>query len=166
MRTEVIVRKPNNVHHAVTGFDHLWRNLLDDSIWNRIEPKFDMDDKSIREFEDRFEFTMDMPGVKKEDIKIELKDNTLHVSADRHLSHATGDKKENGRNVVTYSQTLELSRNIDSNKITASYENGVLTLTMAKAEAAKPRRIEIVGEKKSLLEKLRGEEKKLEKDVN
>ena len=102
----------------------------------------------IRDTGEAYELEADLPGVKKEDIKVELDGNYLTVSAERNTESGEKDKKGNyvrrERSYGSYSRSFDVSGiNIDG--IEASYTDGVLTLTMPKKAAEVPasRRLEI-----------------------
>ena len=109
------------------------------------------------ETKDHFFISFDMPGVGKENIKIEVKENQLSISGERLASfkNARGESQENqARSYGQFAKTLSLPTNIDAEKIEAQYENGVLSLVLPKVESAKPRLIEIqAGNEGGLLSK-------------
>lgn len=85
----------------------------------------------------------DLPGVKKEQLTIDVHDGILTLSAgvdpiadNHHLIYREYD-------VGGYSRKFTLGERIDQTKIKATIDNGVLTLVLPKAESAKPRKIEI-----------------------
>lgn len=99
----------------------------------------------VSETEDRYVVEVEVPGVKREDIAIEVVSNELTISGEY------GEKEQEGAG-ATHSRTRRtgrfeyrsvLPRDIDAEKITAELAEGVLTVTVPKAETAKPRRIEI-----------------------
>jgi len=86
----------------------------------------------------------DLPGVKSNDLTIDLRDNTLTISGDIEPYVTAAEQNvlieyEVGK----YFRQFTLSNLIDQEKIDAKLNDGVLTLTLPKAEAAKPRKIEI-----------------------
>jgi HSP20 family protein len=90
----------------------------------------------IVEDEKAFEIHLAVPGMNKEDFKIELNENQLTVSGERKFSK---EKKENHfRSIETqygkFSRTFTLPENIDGQKVQAQYENGILLLTLPKDE--------------------------------
>lgn len=90
----------------------------------------------VVEDEKAFEVHLAVPGMNKEDFKIELNENQLTVSGERKFSN---EKKENNfRSIETqygkFSRTFALPENIDGQKIQAQYENGILLLTLPKDE--------------------------------
>ena len=105
----------------------------------RVRPATD-----ILERADGFYVYMDLPGVPKENLVLDLRENELAVSA---RTEETGGKGEKYLEVQfgtgEYRRTIALSDMIDREKIKASLMNGVLELFMPKAEKVLPRRIEI-----------------------
>jgi len=87
----------------------------------------------VVEKDSHFVLTVDMPGVAKSDVKIEFKDETLTVTGER--------KREEGNR--TFFRTFHLGIPVDSDKIEANYQDGVLTILVPKPEAAKPRLIAV-----------------------
>lgn len=90
----------------------------------------------------------ELPGFAKDDIHIDIDNNYLTISAERHNSSEEKDKKNNvirrERFSGKFSRCFDIE-GIDAEKITASYEDGVLKLNMPKREEASPktRRLEI-----------------------
>ncbi|HEX4926244.1 MAG TPA: Hsp20/alpha crystallin family protein [Bdellovibrionales bacterium] len=104
----------------------------------------------IEEQDDHFRISVDLPGVSKDDVKVEVVDNRLVISGER--KH---EKKEGGRRSERYYGRFErsfmLPTAIDVDKIEARYENGVLELAVPKAESAKPRTVQIQTGKEGFL---------------
>ena len=82
----------------------------------------------------------DLPGFEKGDIKLDVKDDILTIKAERHTETEKKDKDSRSicceRSYGSYSRQFDVS-GIDTDKISAKYENGVLKLTMPKKEAQK-----------------------------
>lgn len=97
------------------------------------------------EGEKEFVITAELPGVKKEDVKISLQDNKLVISGEMKEDKDVQEKNyylmERARG--KFSRSFTLPSNVDSSKTDAKYENGVLKLTLPKSQAALPREIEI-----------------------
>ena len=86
----------------------------------------------------------DLPGVDPSSIDVSTEQNVLTVSAERHWEAVDGDEVvANERRQGTFTRQMILGNALDVDKIHATYENGVLTLTIPVAEKAKPRKIEI-----------------------
>lgn len=93
---------------------------------------------------DRFVIRFDLPGVDRDSIDLTVEKNVLSVRAER------GWKPGEGQEVVAaerpqgvFSRQLFLGDSLDVDRISATYESGVLTLVLPVAEKAKPRRLEI-----------------------
>jgi HSP20 family molecular chaperone IbpA len=98
----------------------------------------------ILEREDGFYVYMDMPGVKKEDLSLDLQDSELTVTG--KTSVVAGEKEnfiEVQFGVGEYRRSVSLAEIVDRQKIRANLKNGVLELFMPRVEKATPRRIEI-----------------------
>ena len=102
----------------------------------------------VRETDNSYEVDIDLPGFKKDDIHLELDGDTLTVSAERHSDWEDEEKKGGfvrcERSFGQYSRSFDVS-GVDTSKIEASYEDGVLKLTLPKKQETVPasRRIEI-----------------------
>ena len=90
----------------------------------------------------------DLPGFKKEDIAIDIEDNYLTIRAERHFENESKDDKgrfiSRERSYGSFARSFNIA-SVDADKITASYNDGVLTLQLPKKEsgAAGGRRLEI-----------------------
>ncbi len=93
----------------------------------------------IKEHDNGYELTIDMPGVKKEDIKAELNDGYLTVSAESNSSK--DEKDEKGKYICrerytgSYSRSFYVGNAVTEEDIKAKFENGTLTLEVPKKEA-------------------------------
>jgi HSP20 family protein len=94
---------------------------------------------------DNFTVKAELPGLKKEDIKLSLHDGVLTLSGERRAEKAHDEKGSlrNERFFGHFERSINLPMQVDGTRVNASYEDGVLTVTLPKAEAAKPRQIEI-----------------------
>ena len=87
----------------------------------------------------------DLPGLRREDVDIEVKDGVLTISGERKDEH---EEKADGyyrveRTFGSFSRTLTLPKGIDAQGITADFADGVLEVKVPKPEERKPHRIEI-----------------------
>jgi HSP20 family protein len=100
------------------------------------------------ETEDQLVLRADLPGMGRDDIDIEVKDNVLTISGERKAEH---ERKGEGfhrieRSFGRFSRSLGLPRGMDAGSVTANFENGVLEVRMPKPAERKPTRIEIATE--------------------
>jgi len=93
---------------------------------------------------DSFVVSFDLPGVDPTSIDLTVERNSLTISAERHWEPVEGDQVvASERRQGTFTRQLALGDGLDTESIHATYENGVLTLTVPIAERSKPRRIEV-----------------------
>jgi len=99
----------------------------------------------VDETDTHFLVSFDLPGVSKNDVKIEVRDNQLLVSGERKEEH-----KEEKKNRVSierihgaFQRAFALPARVDADRVEALYENGVLKIAIPKSEVARPKQIEI-----------------------
>jgi HSP20 family protein len=90
-------------------------------------------------------YAFDLPGIPEDAISIEVKDDTLSVSAERERAQET---TEDGfyrfeRRYGSFARAVGLPQGVDQDQISAHYENGVLEIRVPKPEAQKPKKIEL-----------------------
>jgi HSP20 family protein len=81
----------------------------------------------------------ELPGVKREDVNVEVVEGYLTIAATRKIP-ASDDQAEQS---FSFNRSLELPDEVQTDQITAAFENGILTVTLPKREEAKPRKISI-----------------------
>src|SRR3954451_20718421 len=92
---------------------------------------------------DTFVVEFDLPGVTADSIDLDIERNVLTVRADRPMREGTAELVAAERPRGVFSRQLILGDNLDLDKITAAYRDGVLQLMIPVAERAKPRKISI-----------------------
>jgi HSP20 family protein len=99
----------------------------------------------IQETDDAFRLTAELPGLTRDDINITLENNVLRLSGERKFEKDV--KKESyhriERSYGQFTRSFALPQQVNGEKVQASFENGVLAVTVPKAEASKPRKIAI-----------------------
>jgi len=99
----------------------------------------------VVEDKDTYRLLAELPGLKKEDVKVELNENVLTVSGEKKIERsAEGNQwhrveRREGR----FERSFTLAKPIQADKISAKFADGVLTVVVPKAEEAKPREIQI-----------------------
>jgi HSP20 family protein len=109
----------------------------------------------LLETDEHFVLRADLPGMREQDVAIELEDNVLTLSGERKAEHE--DRQEGYYRVErafgSFSRSLTLPKGIDPESVTASFDNGVLEVRIPKPEERKPRKISIgVGDAQPTLE--------------
>jgi HSP20 family protein len=123
-------------------FDDFWtRDLFDWGLSNNSNTGTTIPAVNIKETADAFEVEMAAPGMKKEDFKVELNNNTLTISSEKQDEREVNEGEKYNRKEFSY-QSFHRSFNlakeaVDFDNIQAKYENGVLRLLIPKREEVK-----------------------------
>jgi HSP20 family protein len=119
---------------------HLWDTWAPETIESKLVPRMDM-----YEEKDTVVMKMELPGMKKEDLDISYKDGCLTMKAEKKQEETKKGTTYycSERCYGTYSRSTCLPYPVDAEKITATFEGGVLEIRLPKAEEAKARQIEI-----------------------
>jgi len=87
---------------------------------------------------------VELSGMRKEDIEISLHDGMLTIGGERKSETREGDKAERTeRYIGKFRRSITLPTRVDANKVSATYKDGILTITLPKAEEAKPKQIQV-----------------------
>ncbi len=100
----------------------------------------------VAETDANYLMSLDLPGMKKENIKIEVVDKLLTISGERKREAKSEEKEKVQRFEKSYGffkRSFTLPTTVDTSKVEARYEDGVLELSLPKAAAIQPRAIEI-----------------------
>jgi HSP20 family protein len=94
---------------------------------------------------DHFVAVVELPGMRKDLIDISLHDGTLTISGERKReSNNNGEAAQRTeRYVGTFRRSIALPTRVDPSKVTATYQDGILKVTLPKAEEAKPKQIQV-----------------------
>jgi len=122
-------------------FDTFFNDLQGEEVANRgWMPPVD-----IQETPEAYKLEAELPGLTKDDINITLENNVLRLSGERKLEKDA--KKENYHRVErtygTFTRAFALPQQVNPEGVVAAFENGILTITVPKADQAKPRKISI-----------------------
>ena len=123
-------------------FDDNWMDFgFNDNFWGKKNPLYgkhaqNMMKTDIREKDDSYELDVDLPGFKKDEIKVQLKDGYLTLSTAKGLDKDEQDKKGNyirrERYAGTMSRSFFVGEDITQEDIHAKYEDGILRLSVPK----------------------------------
>lgn len=99
---------------------------------------------------DVFHVEFDLPGVDRESIDLDVERNVVTVKAERPIRASDVDMLAAERARGVFSRQLVLGDNLDTGKITANYDDGVLSLQIPVAEEAKPRKVAVTSKSENL----------------
>jgi len=128
------------------GFPRMFDDLLEDVVvrdFTRVSPSFPALD--VAEHDSEYVLVAEMPGVKKEDLKITFEDSVLTLSGERKPYEIPQDARVllNEVRVREFARSVRMPSDIQVDEISAKLENGVLRVVLPKAESARIRNIEI-----------------------
>ncbi len=119
-----------------TQIERLFEAALNDVVGSPATRRFPVD---LYEDKDNTYVRAELPGVAREAIQVEYLDGYLTLSAERRNQEADTGREE----AVSFSRSVSVPDNVQADRVTATYENGVLTVTLPKKEEAKPRKISV-----------------------
>lgn len=116
----------------------------------------------VEETESAYIVSVDLPGMRQEDVKVEVNDDVLTISGERKREGRSenGGSRRFERSYGQFQRSFSLPASIDAGKIEAQMEDGVLSIAIPKAEAAKPRTVAIQSGRGGFLSKLVGGDRK------
>ena len=100
---------------------------------------------NILETEDGYVLEAEMPGVNKDGLEVTVENRELTIIGRRAIAQSCGREVYRESPASDYRRTFELDPAIDTTKVSAKMEQGVLTLHLPKTEAVKPRKIVVNG---------------------
>ena len=109
----------------------------------RDAERFSTPAASVSETPDGYTLELEMPGVSKEGLEISVENNELSIVGRRSTPAIEGTLIHRESRSHTYRRSFEIDPSIDSAKIAARISQGVVTLTLPKAEEVKPRKIAV-----------------------
>jgi len=117
-----------------------------DSFFSDVPRTFSVNPAvDIRENEEGYSMEVELPGMTDKDVEVKVEGNLLTISSKK--KEEKEEKKKDyvmrERKSYSFSRSFVLPENTDSEKISAEFKNGLLTLSVPKSEAAKPKLLEI-----------------------
>jgi len=92
---------------------------------------------------DEIEINVVAPGIKGEDLNIQLIDNVLNIEGEKKEDHVDKSYIRTERDFGKFRKSIKLPYKVDNNRIEAGMKDGILTIKLVKSEEAKPKKIEI-----------------------
>ena len=134
-------------------FEEIFGRPFLPAVWRRVpsEERGWAPAIEVFEKEDKFVVKAELPGMKEEDIDVSVVGDTLTIKGERKAE--TEVKEEDyyccERSYGSFSRSIALPSTVDASKIEASYEDGVLEVSLPKATEAKPKKVTVSAKKKA-----------------
>lgn len=126
-------------------FDDFWRPMRPGRVGGGAGGAF-APAMDVKETDNEYYVRADLPGVKKDDLDISIQDGVLTINAETKYEN---EEKDNGRVIRQerrygkFVRSMRLGDAVDVDKVKAEYKDGVLNLTLPKAEQVRPKRIDV-----------------------
>ncbi len=114
--------------------DRWFGSVLSDFVSPAFENRFPVD---LYDDQDHTYVRAELPGVSRDDINVEMVNGYLTINATRKT------KGQDGEESFALTRSVAIPEDVHADKVSAAYENGVLTVTLPKKEEAKPRKISV-----------------------
>lgn len=176
MRKDLMVNRMStpgvwNVPDIDEMFERAFRNPLSLLDEFQVTPTMDREwfspQVDVEENDDAYLLSVDLPGVKKDDVRVDLADDVLTISGERKREEEQKDRDGVHRYERMYGKfqrRFTLPSTIDVDKVEANMEDGVLRIALPKSESAKPRAIQVQSGKGGFFAKLIGKKKEEKTD--
>src|SRR5688500_14352402 len=127
---------PFNTRNGARGLEQMLHDLAG-------QPETWSMPAEILESAEELRFALELPGVRPEEIELTVENGVLTVTAEKKHEQTDHNYRLAERHYGRFSRSFRLPPTVDTNRVQASYEHGVLTIRLPRAEAAKPRRIPV-----------------------
>lgn len=116
---------------------HPFSNFIDELLNNNVIETNYVPTVNISEKENAFEMAFQVPGIKKEEINIQVEKGLLTIQYEHKIDIASKNDKfiRKEFSIKSFKRTFSIDEKIDADKIEAGYQDGILTLTLPKKEA-------------------------------
>jgi HSP20 family protein len=128
--------------------NHLITSFFGDPFMGRTggdQPPIWTPAADFEETDDSYILQLDLPGVRREDVNLELRDNEVRITGEIKQQERKGILRRQTRRVGQFQYLVRLPGDIDPNKVDATLNDGVLTVRLGTEAASQPRRIDIKG---------------------
>jgi len=144
IRNSLATRKKEGFGNLTRGIDRFFGDFEPFGTLSQTEAAF-TPSVDIEEDEKSYHLRFDLPGIKKEDVKIEVDENRLIVSGERKTerSEEKEGRRYSERAFGRFERAFSLPSNLTEEQVEARYQDGVLEVVLSKPEEKKPRRITI-----------------------
>lgn len=136
MTTQSLAKVNERMPYVFDDFFKPWNEWFDGGLWGRLS---NIPAVNITEHKDEYMVSLAAPGLKKDDFKIDVDGNMLTISSEKEETKEEKEKKFTRKeyNYSSFSRSFTLPDEINMEKIKATYEDGVLKITLPRREEVK-----------------------------
>lgn len=136
MGTQTLAKVSERMPSVFEDLFKPWNEWFDGGLWGKT---MNIPAVNITEHKDEYQVSLAVPGMKKDDFKIDLDGNMLTISSEKEESKEEKEKKFTRKeyNYSSFSRSFTLPEEINQEKIEARYEDGVLKIALPRKEEAK-----------------------------
>jgi HSP20 family protein len=152
----VAMYRPNTIQNALSDFDRYFESFFGESPLASSARMFNhLPAVDVRETEKAYIMDMELPGYCEKDIEVHIDGGSLCIESRQDESGGEQKDKNEGtyilreRRIRSFSRSFKLPENADSESVTASFKNGILSLEIGKRAEAQKRTIQINGASKN-----------------
>ena len=126
-------------------YPQTFNNLIENILTQDFAPRHSHPAIDIAEYENESIVVAELPGVKKDELRITFENDVLTVAGERKPYEMPRDGRVllNEMRLREFSRSIEFPHAVDGDKISADLQNGILKIVVPKAESARPRTIEV-----------------------
>lgn len=130
----------NRFHNIFGDVENVFHHFFEGQKPAAFQPRWD-----VSETEKQYQLVLELPGLKPEEVNVEVEQQVLTVSGEKSITRDNDDQAFHAIERVAgpFRRSIEFTAPIDSEKVEATFENGLLTVTVSKSEKALPRKIQI-----------------------
>jgi len=139
MGTQALMKANEKMPSVFENFFKPWNEWFDDSNGGFFGRTMKIPAVNITEHKDEYKVSLAVPGLKKDDFRIEVDGSILTISSEKEENKEEKDKKFTRKeySYSSFSRSFTLPEEIDQEKIEAKYEDGILKISLPRVEEAK-----------------------------
>ena len=137
--------RQTNPWRGLSNWSRVMDRIFEDTVPANGDANWFNPAAKVEETPTHYEFSFNLPGVKKEEVKIELHKGQLTVAGERREEKRETSKRQHvlEQSYGSFYRAFQLPQDVNAERVEAKFENGVLHITVAKGEEAKARQITV-----------------------
>ena len=138
---------PTDILNIQREINRMFNGFFRGSAWDEdtLVPTFWMPSVDVAEHDNEYVVKVELPGVSKDDVNITMQDSVLTIRGEKKEEKETKESSYHRveRSYGSFQRSFTLPTTVKSDKVNASYKDGILTISLPKTEETKPKQIEV-----------------------